>query len=234
MTEVRFLTCEHGGNRVPAAIAEAFSSRTARRALASHRGWDRGALDAARVLARAWGAPLRFSTVSRLVVEPNRSLHHPRLFSEFTRSLPADDRAVLLERHWRRYRREVEASILDAVGSGNRVLHVSVHTFAPVLRGDRRNADLGLLYDPRRDAERVLSVAWQRALRTIAPALRVRRNYPYRGADDGFTTGPRRAFPGDRYLGIELEINRALFDRRRHGWRDAVEALVDAFDSLDR
>ncbi len=234
MRETRVLTCEHGGNRVPAAVAGRFATAAARRALSSHRGWDRGALEAARALARAWRTPLTFSTVSRLVVEPNRSERHPRLFSEFTRTLPADVRETLLERHWRRHRRDVEAAIGAAVEGGARVLHVSVHTFTPVLRGERRNADIGLLYDPRREPERALCVAWQGALRATAPRFRVRRNYPYRGADDGFTTHLRRVFPEDRYLGIELELNRALFDRRRDGWRHAVAALVAAHATLGR
>ena len=234
MDETRLLTCEHAGNRVPRGVAARFASPAARRALASHRGWDRGALDAARALARALGAPLTFTTVSRLVVEPNRSLHHSRLFSEFTRPLPDDVRRALRERHWRRYRQEVEAAIAAGIESGARVLHLSVHTFAPVLRGQRRNADLGLLYDPGRPEERALCVAWQGVLRQTAPALRVRRNYPYRGADDGFTTHLRRLFPGDRYLGIELEFNRALFDRTRNGWRSAVEGVAAALATLER
>ena len=176
--ETLLLTCEHGGNRVPRALAAQFASAAGRRALDSHRGWDRGALDAARALARALGAPLTYSTVSRLVVEPNRSEHHPRLFSEFTRPLPDDVRSALLARHWHRYRREVEAAIAGRVEAGERVLHVSVHSFAKVLRGRRRNADLGLLYDPGREGERALCVAWQRARRETVPAFRVRRNYP--------------------------------------------------------
>jgi len=45
--------------------------------------------------------------------------------------------------------------------------------------------------------------------RVRVPGLRVRRNYPYRGAADGLTTHLRRQL-GPRYLGVELEINQAL------------------------
>jgi hypothetical protein len=37
--------------------------------------------------------------------------------------------------------------------------------------------------------------------------LRVRRNYPYLGKADGFTTYLRRHFPVDRYAGVEFEVN---------------------------
>jgi len=35
----------------------------------------------------------------------------------------------------------------------------------------------------------------------------VRRNFPYKGCNDGFTSTLRKKFPNDAYLGIELEIN---------------------------
>jgi len=75
-----------------------------------------------------------------------------------------------------------------------------------VLRGNSRRFDVGLLYGPKRPAERRFCSAWQRQLRDAAPSLRVRRNAPYRGSSDGLTTALRREF-GPRYLGIELEIN---------------------------
>lgn len=213
MREVVLLTCEHGGNRVPAEVADRFGSPGARRALESHRGWDRGALAAARDLADAWSAPLLHADVSRLVVELNRSEHHPRLFSEFTRGLSRDRRRDLVDRHWRPYRTRVEDAVRRRIARGARVVHLSVHAFAPVLRGVPRTADFALLYDPGRAGECALCAAWVERLRGAAPDLRVRRNYPYRGVDDGFTTHLRRTFPATRYLGIELEFNRALLDR---------------------
>ena len=41
-----------------------------------------------------------------------------------------------------------------AVAARKQVLHVAVHSFTPVLHGERRNADVGLLYDPARPRER--------------------------------------------------------------------------------
>jgi hypothetical protein len=42
----------------------------------------------------------------------------------------------------------------------------------------------------------------------------VRRNYPYRGTADGFTTYLRRQFSARKYLGIELEVNQSLLGRQ--------------------
>jgi predicted N-formylglutamate amidohydrolase len=219
------VTCEHGGNEVPAEYAAAF--RGAAKVLAGHRGYDPGALELARRFAAALDAPLFFGTVSRLVVELNRSPHHRALFSRYTRSLPAETRAEILARHYTPYRRAVEQR-LGAMLSDRRAraLHLSVHTFTPVLDGDVRRADVGLLYDPRRAPEVAWCQAWRESLRKRRPDLVIRRNYPYRGTSDGFVTYLRRRFAADRYAGIELEVNQKYPLTGGAAWQELMDDLV--------
>lgn len=199
------LTCEHAGNRVPAAYRSRF--RGADRVLASHRGWDPGALDLARDIGRRLGIPVLSVSWSRLLVESNRSPTNPRIWSPWMASLPPDEKARILDRYWWPHRRSVEDAVRNGVAACGGVLHIAVHSFTPVLLGERRNADVGLLYDPGRAAERRACLRWVEFLRGRAPSLRIRRNYPYRGTADGLTTWLRRRFPPSRYLGIELEVN---------------------------
>jgi predicted N-formylglutamate amidohydrolase len=201
------LTCEHGGNRIPPRWAGLF--RGHRDALDSHRGYDIGAARVAELMAKRLGAPLFVARISRLLVDLNRSPHHPLRFSEVTRALPADERARIEREHYAPHRAAVEDAVAAALRRSSVVVHVGVHSFTPVLHGVVRRADVGFLYDPRRKRERDLSVAWHAALEHAAPAYVVRRNYPYRGVADGFTTALRRAHPASRYVGIELEINQA-------------------------
>lgn len=203
-------TCEHGGCRIPAAYAGLFSG--GEEILGSHRGWDGGALDLARRLAAALAAPLLFTETSRLLIDCNRSRHHPRLFSAFTRGLDQEQRQGLVDRFYLPHRRAVLTAVGDRIAAGATVVHIAVHSFTPVLDTIRRRADIGLLYDPARPAERYFCRAWQNLLDSGAPGLAVRRNSPYRGVADGLTTALRRQFPGDRYLGIELEMNQRLLD----------------------
>jgi len=207
------LTCEHGGHRIPRPYAHLF--RGSAKVLASHRGWDRGALQLARLLSRELGRPLLAVTVSRLFVEANRSPTNRRIWSDFTKHLPREQRQRILERWWRPHRQQVEGAVADAIALGHRVVHVAVHSFTRELDGEVRNADVGLLYDPRRTPEAAFCRDWAAALRGIDPALRVRFNYPYAGAADGLTTWMRRLHPQSRYLGVELEINQALVGTRR-------------------
>lgn len=219
------LSCEHGGNRVPSRYAPLFRSAAARRALAGHRGCDIGALALARALARRFAVPLTHSTVTRLLVDLNRSLGHRALFSEFSDVLDSRAREALLDAHYFPHREAVRGQIDAAIAAGGSVVHVSVHSFVPRLGGVTRNADIGLLYDARRSRERALCERWQRALLEHGKQLRVRRNYPYLGAADGLTTALRRELAVDDYIGIELEANQAVLTagaaRRR-----ALESVV--------
>jgi predicted N-formylglutamate amidohydrolase len=210
------VTCEHGGNRVPARYRRWFRGRA--RILATHRGYDPGALDVARTLAQTLDAPLIAATVSRLVIELNRSPTHPVLFSPMMHGAPADVRAEAFERHYLPYRTELELFVADSVARGSCVVHVSSHSFTPVLDGVVRAADIGLLYDPARPLELALCDTWQRELAAYLTDWRVRRNYPYRGTGDGLTTYLRRRFDDDVYVGIELEVNQKHVGGSRAAW----------------
>jgi len=204
------VSSEHGGNRVPQPYKPLFAGHEG--LLATHRGWDPGTADLARRLAVAFGVEALISDITRLLVDLNRSAHHPRVFSEITRSLPRAERAALLERWHEPHRARVQEAVAAAAERGRTVLHLGVHSFTPVLDGEERRADLALLYDPSRPRERWLAERWCAELRTTLPGVRVRRNYPYRGRSDGLTTALRGRFPEERYLGIEIEVNQKLLD----------------------
>lgn len=223
--DLLLLTCEHGGNGIPATYAHLF--RGAASVLASHRGWDPGALDVARALARRFRLPVFAVTWSRLLVEANRSPTNPRIWSSYTKDLPGEERQRILDRYWWPHRREVEEAVDRGVKRGRRVVHVAVHSFTPVLNGEIRTADIGLLYDSARPGERDFCRRWEKVLAEESPALRVRRNYPYRGAADGLPNWFRRRLPDGFYVGIELELNQDLLagSRRRQTAAVVAESL---------
>jgi len=158
----------------------------------------------ARQFARTLQAPLYYSTTSRLLIELNASLWHPRIFSRYSTRLSTRLKNEAVERYYLPYRKTVTAHVARALRRGGTLLHISCHSFTPRLAGEVRHADIGLLFDPAHGREAKFCAAWARAL--TAAGLRVRRNYPYRGTDDGLTTDLRARF-GRRYAGIELEVN---------------------------
>src|ERR1044071_8744884 len=137
------VSCEHGGNRVPARYAHLFASAAG--VLDSHRRVDYGALGVARAFGRRLGIAPFTATTTRLVVDLNRSPHHRNVFSEYTRVLTREQRAAALAAHYWPYRNAVEDAVGRAVRAGRAVLHVSSHSFTPVLRGEVRNCDVGFL-----------------------------------------------------------------------------------------
>ena len=232
MSDFVIVTCEHGGNRVPAAYAPLF--RRHRRALNSHRGYDPGSLQLARACARQLRAPLHFATVTRLLVELNRSRGHRSLFSAITKTLPSAERDALVEEYYLPYRRAVEADITTAIAAGRRAVHFSMHTFTPQLDGEVRRADVGLLYDPRRPGEAALCASIKTALAAKRPDLVCRMNYPYQGKADGFTTALRKQWAARSYVGIEIEVNQKWPLGDGGDWRRLVRDLSQAIETAVR
>lgn len=213
------LSCEHGGNRLPRTFSKLFSKRF----LATHRGYDPGALALAREFSAATAAPLFYSTISRLLVELNRPLGHPQVFSS---NLPAKVREKLLARYYLPYWREIEAAVRKASG---RVLHISFHSFTPQLRGERRSTDIGLLFDPSRRAEARFCRLWRDAILERNPRLRVRYNDPYDGTHPSVVASLREKFGERRYVGIQIEVNQKYPRGDELRWRALRNALVESF-----
>lgn len=227
------VTCEHGGNEIPAAYASHFVDH--RGLLDSHRGWDPGALELARRMASAFDAPLFASTTSRLLVDLNRSVGHKRLHSEATRPLPRAVRRAIVQAHYQPHRENVIDAVKGRVAQGLRVVHVASHSFTPELGGVVRAADVAWLYDPRRPGEAALSATWMAALKRRMPALRLRRNYPYHGKEDGLTSSLRRQFSDDEYLGVELEVNQRFVLEHDPAWEPLQLAITQALrDAMEQ
>jgi predicted N-formylglutamate amidohydrolase len=197
------LTCEHGGNEIPEEYQKYF--KNAGNVLQSHRGYDPGAMDLFYLL-RELADFSYYSKTSRLLIELNRSLHHPRFFSEFTKNISSTEKNDIIEGFYLPYRNLVEKWISETLKKGEKVLHISVHSFSPELNGNVRNADIGLLFDPSKTEEKKYCKILKKQLLLTGPQFRVRFNYPYLGKADGFTTYLRKKFPRN-YSGIELEIN---------------------------
>ncbi len=223
------VTCEHGGNRIPGAYQPFFADL--QDLLATHRGYDRGALVMARDLAKAFHAPLVSSTTSRLLVDLKRSVGHPRLFSDALPRTPSSLRTEIVSRYHTPWRDRVEDLVREAVAAGRRVVHLSSHSFTPVWNGRVRDTDVGLLHDPSRHLEADLCARWREILLTSAPHLRVRRNHPYQGRCDGLTTHLRGRFEPGAYLGIELEINQNKISATPRGWKPLRDLVITSLRS---
>ncbi len=199
------LSCEHGGNKIPTEYTNLFRQST--ELLDTHRAYDKGALELYRELEHLNPDFAISSTTSRLLVDLNRSLHKRSLFSEFTKPLSKAEKQQILDRDYFPYRNAFADEVKKIVDANESVLHLSVHSFTPILTGVERNADIGILYYPARERENAFSKKLKLELQKQLPQFKIRFNYPYRGWPDGHVSAYRRIYTDQQYAGIELEIN---------------------------
>jgi predicted N-formylglutamate amidohydrolase len=226
------VTCEHGGNKIPPPYRVLFKGQE--ELLAGHRGYDLGALGLARAMAAHFKAPLHAAVTSRVLVDLNRSIGHPRLFSQFTRTLPQKDKERIVSDYYASHRDPIETAVRERIEKGMKVVHIACHSFTPVLDGRVRSMDIGLLYDPARPGEQRFCAEWKTALENALPGCRIRRNAPYKGISDGMATHFRKLFSRG-YLGIELEMNQRHYFENKPRWRRLCAAVIESLQrTIDR
>ncbi|MDX9703497.1 MAG: N-formylglutamate amidohydrolase [Candidatus Auribacterota bacterium] len=222
-------TCEHGGNIVPNSYKNLF--KDSKSLLNSHRGYDIGAIDLYESMVNEISDIHICYGITRLLIDPNRSLHNKSLFSEITGSLDKNNKQYITDTFYNTYRDGVQALIEMSNKNGKHVIHIAVHTFTPVLNDKERTADVGLLYDPARNAEKNLCKLIKHHITHNDPSLRVRFNYPYLGTSDGFVPYLRKQFSQSDYTGVELEVNQVFALKDKSRWEEVQEIVVGAFRS---
>lgn len=223
-------TCEHASNGVPAGLDLGVDPSV----LDSHVAWDEGAVLVARALAGS--RPLFEGQFSRLLCDLNRREEDPGVIPAVAfgtpvpgnQGLSAEQRQARLSTWHRPWRAQVFAAIRGIVDRGDACLHLSVHSFTPVLHGQARTVQVGVLHDPARAGDRLWAHRLLLALQQAG--LDARLDEPYRGTDEGFTTWLRERLPEDRYAGLELELSQGLRPAEREA---VVQALRDALAPSD-
>lgn len=228
---VPIVTCEHASNEVPEAYESLFHS--ADNVLASHRGWDPGAEVLARTIAGEMCVTPHLYPFTRLLIEPNRSVSHPNLFSEYSSHLSFSEKKELIKQYYLPYRMCIAENIQEILQKGYTVLHISVHTFTPVLLYKERNFDIGFLYDPGRNKERQISFQLKKLVLSQLPKFKIRMNQPYKGISDGLTTMLRNEIDKENYIGIEVEVNQKHTMNSLY-WREICAKIAVTVKNLIR
>jgi len=175
--------CDHASRRFPRALGRlGITDEDALR----HIAWDIGAGEVTRLLAARFDAQAVLGNYSRLVVDLNRAPKDPTfipVISEGTvvpgnRDLTPDEIARRAEALFHPYHAAV-AGALDALKRrGTTPALVSVHSFTPVFKGEKRPWHIGVLWD--RDPR--MAVPFMEGLRAH-PGVCVGDNLPYSGRD---------------------------------------------------
>lgn len=213
-------SCEHASPSVPNHLKKNLNVPEA--VLRSHRGFDRHALDFAQNLAQQLRVPLYSGKWTRLLIDLNRSLGQPGLWSKYSDCFNKSEKAEIVAKYYQPFRKDVKQAINSLKPCKIRpVLHLSIHSFTPQLRGERRDFHLGLLFDPKHDFEKEMANTLRRNLLKDYPRLKIVFNKPYKGTDDGHTTQLRGLF-STYYAGIEIELRQNLAKNQRERILDSL------------
>ncbi len=205
---VLVLSCEHAVDTIPDKYRDLFqkplSSRLQKKAM------DHGALNITKQISQILHCDFTQNSVSRLLIDCNRSLANKRCFSKYSNTLSEAEKQTLIDQYYTPFRQQTKALIDQHIEANRQVLHISIHTFSPILRGFRQNAGIGLLYDTKRHGEKEVARIWHGLLLQETPSYRIRYNYPFPGNSDSYTKTLRHTYAEKDYLGIEMEVNQAL------------------------
>ena len=204
------ITCEHASNFIPKPYRHLFIKEHS--ILATHQGYDIGALSVAKKLKKDLNATLFHSQVSRLLIDTNRSIHHPNCFSRFSKNLIKKDKVLLAQKYYHYHLSRIFQEVEKKIQSKKLVLHLAIHSFTHQLNEETRNNDIGFLYDPKRESEKKICTAWKKKCFLIQPNIKIRMNYPYKGNSDCLTTNLRKRWNSSQYMGIEIELNQKLMN----------------------
>lgn len=230
MSKRLIISCEHAGNEVPEEYRHLFEDNP--EMLNTHRGIDIGALELTNTIAEAMEQEAHLHTVTRLLVDLNRSVQSPTLFSEYTKDQPQDVREHIFKKYYQPHRNRIEQKVEEIIGQGDQAIHLGVHTFTPEWDGEKRNVDIGFLYDPARQREDQFCRHWRKEVKSRCAELRMKMNEPYRGTMDGLTTYLRRNHPPEGYLGIEIEVSqRFTKPDLEEEWRKLQQQIAESLQN---
>ncbi|PAU93507.1 N-formylglutamate amidohydrolase [Aliifodinibius salipaludis] len=227
------ITCEHAGNEVPEEFRHLFDHGS--EILKTHRGIDIGALELTNTISAMLEKEPYLNTVTRLLVDLNRSTQSPNLFSEFTREQPLHVREKIFKEYYQPHRKKIKEKIDQVIINGEQAIHVGIHTFTPVWENEEREVDVGFLFDPRNKAEQHFCYLWRTELSKRSAELRLKMNEPYRGTMDGFTTYLRRQYSDNNYLGLEIEVNQRFSKSSlEEEWQQLQEYIGESLQATVR
>ena len=219
------LICDHASRLFPKSVGDLGVDPIARRC---HLAWDIGAGALTERLAESLGATAVLASYSRMVVDCNRNLMDPSAFIEFGDGVvihgncglsqyEKDRRAE--ELYWP-YHYAISHELRRLSGHGFLPAFFAIHSFTPVLNGESREWEIGVLWDADRPTAEVVIDGFR------AAGYHVGDNEPYSGkAPMDFTVDHHAESAGLPHVGIE--IRQDLIDDA-----EGVESIASVLEPL--
>jgi len=144
------ILCDHSSNNIPKKYDNLGISEAERQ---MHVAWDPGTLDVAKTLAQMFDAPLIYSTISRLVIDKNRSRDRNDLIpstSEYIKisgneNISQTERQQRINDYHIPYHNAITNLLDEREELGINNVIMSIHSFTPTYMGIKRPWEIGLI-----------------------------------------------------------------------------------------
>ncbi len=229
------LLCDHASNRIPRRLGTLGLSNHDRE---RHIAWDIGAAVVTRLMADTLGATAILQNYSRLVIDCNRPISAADSIVEVSeyvaildnRALPEAERELRQAEVFHPYHARIQAEISLRRDQKAPTALVSLHSFTPVFKGERRNLHIGVLYNRDNRIAHPLMNFLRRA-----GDLHVGDNEPYALSDESDYTlpvhGEQRGLPH-----VEIEVRQDLISdgEGQRKWAQLLtQALVTTWQGIE-
>ncbi|MGE3333241.1 MAG: N-formylglutamate amidohydrolase [Rhodospirillaceae bacterium] len=225
------ITGDHAGNAVPPELKDLGLPAAE---LARHIGWDIGAADVARKLAKRLGATAVLARVSRLVIDPNRALGEPESIPSVSdgspipgnQNLSAAERAARAANYFQPYHAAIDSQIERLRRAGRRPAVLCMHSFTPQLthKGRPRPWHIGVMSSFDRELADYLIAAF-----SAKEGLVVGDNEPYSGITHGYAQ--KRHGLAQMLPHAQLEIRQDLIsdEAGQERWADLLADVMTSW-----
>ncbi len=223
------LVCDHASRRFPQSLASLGLDPLARQC---HLALDIGAAALTEKIAVSLGVTAVLCQYSRLVIDCNRQLMDPGAFMEFgdgvvipgNRNLGEDDKNRRADEIYKPYHDAIDGQIVRLRQAGVEPVFIAIHSFTPVMNGQPRDWEMGVLWD--RDP--VTARIFVHDLREAG--FVVGDNEPYSGkAPQDYTIDHHAEPVGLPHVGIEIRQDLIHLD---DGVKRIAEILQEVIKSV--
>jgi len=219
-------TCEHGGNQIPEQYKPFLQNFQS--SLTTYKAYDIGAMSLYKDLLEETGEFGNHFQYCRMLVDVDKDLKSPELFSHAIAKLPTKDRNKILKEFYHPWREKVEEEI-SKLSRSNHVLHCSVHTFPNVVNNVTRDVDVAVIFDEDKKYEVEFAGLFMDFLMQENPKLRLQSNYPIPGVQEGFIGHLRQQKFAKKYIGLQLEVNQAFPLGKSEKWIELRKNIVKSY-----
>lgn len=226
---ILIISCEHASDHIPQDYCKHLAADA--HILNSFAALDIYAKELTQEMVKEIKCDHIFGNISRFILDLNKNPHHDHCFSTWAQNhLSSVEKKELLNQYYHPYRQQLIDLIQNYIQKNLQIIHLSIHTFSPISKGQEHNAAIGILYDPHRHGEKEVARIWHELLIKRTP-FRVRLNYPRTGKSDNLTSYLRKQFAEKDYLGLEIECNASLLEKESD-FKEYSQELIHSMISL--